>query len=460
MKKLKKFTSLIPIVMMFLVGCSGGNADTEVEKLLDRQAKVVEQEQKSMEKMHDEFRVTRDSLKAMQNDLMNSKSMVNSEMEKLKAAQADLASTLKQSQIDSFEQEKARLSETLQTINDSIATLAETINNLESQQGNLAVREEQLNEQLDTAKERLVTGIASIDDRLDKIEKQRVMKQRELELNKDKIELSDRKIALLKDEKNLYLREKNELVAKNASAEDIEQYDQKIDDINGNIQDEKDKIENAGIVINDITAWMRDVNSLQNRLANMMDEAYSKNETIEQFTMSELERLSQEKKQTQSEMARLDSIRLALVNQQSTIDDQLSGVDEEIQLLKGKEISEILAKRSALDSEEAQLSQEEADLMAGKESQSMGSEEVEDDEAILAGLDKEIIDRRASLLMLKTEIAQQQQELAQKRAQIEQKRAKRASAAGISAGAVILIGLLIVISLYLIGRTRRIPTTA
>jgi predicted nucleic acid-binding Zn-ribbon protein len=351
--------------------------------------------------------------------------------------------------------EKSALENRLSTLNDSLDAVASKIQEMDQEKQSLNVKEEQLSDQLGSAREKLVTGIEAVDERLDEIERQRLVKQQELALNQQKIALAEKKIQLLNDEKNLYLREKNDLLRKGAEDTELDNYNLKISEIEGYIQDENNKIKNAESSSNTITAWLVDVDALDSRLRNMMEEEYSENETIESFTTEELERLQNEQKSVNAEMARLDSIRKLLDDQRSSVDEQLASVDEEISLMKGKDLAEILAERSALEEQEAELSEEEAALMKeGSEGTASSVSGLSDNE-LLSELEQEIRERRSSIETLKSEIAEEQEALARKKAEIEERRSKAASALGITAIALIIAGLLVIVAFYFIGRRNK-----
>ncbi|MDF1571082.1 MAG: hypothetical protein P1P82_05635 [Bacteroidales bacterium] len=446
---------LLTAGLLIIAGCSTEQPKEEVQKLLDKQAQVLEKEQESMENLLQKFKNTRDSLLEAQNQLLQTKKEVESEMKEVDRIQTDVATTLKEAQVDSLADKKTVLENRLSTLNDSLDAVASKIEKMDQENKTLNVKEEQLSDQLGSAREKLVTGISQVDQRLDDIEKQRLVKQQELSLNEQKIVLAEKKIQLLNDERNLYLREKNELLRKGADNTELENYNLKISEIEGYIQEENNKIRNAESVITTITAWLADVNALETRLRTMIKEKYSENETIESFTNEEMERLEKEQESVRTELARLDSIRKVLDQQRENVDRELSSVDKEMSLVKGKGLSEILAERSALEEEEAQLSEEEAELMSEGTGSSSSSVSGLPDNELLSDLEQQIRERRNSIETLKSEIAKEQQQLAQKKAEIEERRSKAAGAVGITVIALIGIGLLIIAIFYFIGRKRK-----
>jgi predicted nucleic acid-binding Zn-ribbon protein len=442
-------------VLLIVTGCSTEQQKEEAQKLLDKQAQVLEKEQESMENLLQKFRQTRDSLLEEQNQLLQTKQEVESEMNQVDKVRTDLAKTLKAAQVDSLADKKSVLEERLSTLNDSLDNVAAKIRQMDQEKKTLNVKEEQLSDQLGSAREKLVTGITEVDQRLDDIEKQRLVKQQELSLNEQKIILAEKKIQLLNDERNLYLREKNELLRKGADNTELENYNLRISEIEGYIQEENNKIRNAESAITTITAWLADVNALETRLRDMMEQEYSENETIERFTNEEMERLKNEQESVGTEMSRLDSIRKILDQQRERVDRELATVDEEMSVVRDKDLSGILAERSALEEEEAQLSEEEAALMNESAGASGSSVSGLPDSELLGDLEQEIRERRSSIETLKSEIAREQQELAQKKAEIEERRSKAAGAVGITAIVLVIAGLLIIAVFYFIGRRNK-----
>jgi chromosome segregation ATPase len=451
-----KFKNLIFTTLTIFLGvallpsCSNDQTSKEAQKLLDKQARVLEKEQESVDDILSKFEKTRDSLEKEQRQLMNNKQTVLSEMNKLDSAKEAYAENLKEEEVSALASNREALGNRLQKIEDSINNVTTLLVDLDRQKDTIGVKEQQLESQLGSAKEKLITGIEEVDQRLDDIEKQRLVKQKELNLNQEKIGLAEKKIVLLEDEKNLYLREKNDLLRKEADDAELESYDLKIAEVDGYIQEENNKIRTARSAIRTTNAWLEDVENLEKRLRKSMEEEYDRNQTIASFTNDESERLQREKAAIESQIAELDSVQSMLAEQRAAVDNELSGVEKDLDLMKDKDLSAILTELSELETVEAEMAKREASLIgnSGEEGATLSDE-------MLGELESEIRARRQAIATMKAEIAAEKEQIASKRAEIQQKRAERAGAVAKTTLIIVLLGIAAVVIFYFTGLRKR-----
>lgn len=456
MKKNYYLTNALALILIIItIGCSSDKSKKEAQKLLNKQTEVLEKEQKSVEKVFDKLKKVRDSLEGEQTKLMSRKENIENEVEDLEGRQVKFAKSLKEEKKTELEKKKTELKTTLTNVNDSLENINNRLSSLEKKQDTINVQEKQLTKQKKEAKRKLITGIDEIDTKLDEIEDQRLVKLKEIEINAQKKKLAEKKIEILKDEKNVYLREKNSVLKGSGDDTELEKYNLKISEIEGEIKEEKNKIRSAESAISTLKSWLNDVNQLHNKLSRMMEEEYGKNDIIIEFTDKETQRLRNEKKNIESEASKLKKIQEQLSKKKADIDSILSNVDEGIELVKSKELSEILSEKSALEEQEAELSGKETGLH--EESKTTGISKSKIDTTVkgaglLKEIENEIKSKRENIETLKKQIATEQQALSKKQAMLEAKRSKKVSAATKTIVTLIILSVLVLGGLYLLGR--------
>jgi hypothetical protein len=287
------------------------------------------------------------------------------------------------------------------------------------------------------------------------LKNKKTIKEQEIDINTKKLDLANAKIAVLEDEKNIYLREKNDLVKDNAEESEIAKFDSKIAETNSEISAEKEKLADAKSVISNNQQWLDEFSTLKDNLSNMMASEYDKKRTIDSFTQNEIKRLNKEKMAIAGQKEQLVKTQKKLTAQKSKVSDDLESIDNEITLLSSSELSEVLEKKSQINMDEALLAQQELDISKGLEYESTTGENLTPENlSILEELENEIKNRRAELESMKYQLVNERIDLANKQAELDAKRAKKAGAAKFI-GIIILVGALAIGGLYLLGRTRR-----
>ena len=454
-KKLRKLSKIALLTALgIFLSCNSDNSTEQVQKLLDKQAQTLEEQQESMEDIMEQFKLTRDSLNAEQEKLLSAKEDVDNEIERVTKLQSDIEKTITKKQADSLEQVKNNLENQRISLADSLNAVHQQISQMDRREEELDLKKDHLTDQMGTAREDLVTGIKKIDQRLEDLNSQRGVKEKELLLNKQKIDLAQQKIEILETEKGLYQDEKNDMLKKGADDDELEDFNLKIRDIDNSILEEKNKIKNAENSIQSIKSWTADLEKLESRLKEAMEQEYNENETLKQFAEGELNRLNSEKENVNAEIKRLDSIQNVLNAQITEAEKELENVDDELSLISGNELADILVEKSKLESSEARLSKQEEELLISSPEDQYAVSGINND-LLLQDLDKELSESRNLIDSMKSEIAREQQKLAQKKAEAEERRANRAKAAGITTLVIILAGILLVLLFYYIGKRKR-----
>jgi len=438
-------TTLIIGVSIFITACTSPDAKREAEKIVDKQIKVLDKEQRAAEEMLEKVQ---DSIKDEESKLLARKEAVEKEI-------SDFENRKRIEKISELNEEKAALKEELDRINDTLQYLKDELERLENEKELLQIKENQLATQKSEAKEAMITGIETIDKRLDQAEQQRIMKQQETDLSNKKIDLARQKIGVLEEEIRIYQREKNDLELKDAAESEIEDYENKIKEIQDEIFLEEKKIRDAENIIASNRAWMQDFAALKEEMSGLMEKEYDKKETIDSFNLREKNRLEKEMMSIENEQYELVQIQEELQAHRVQINDQLATLDEDIEILRSGELSDLLRRKSDLERQESMLAREEL-TMVQIEDTMISIEQLPDDTAvdILVSLEKELTNRRKDIERLKSEIAAEREQLAEKRAEINTRRARKVKTTT-SVVIIILVIAAALAGLYFLGKRKQ-----
>jgi chromosome segregation ATPase len=446
-------------VLLSLNSCKTDSVKEEEKQILEQQVQALEEEQQALEQIFSKIIMAQDSLQTQQQKLQLEKQKIEASIKDLDSAEDQFTEMKKEDMERQLKEQRENYQARLQQVEDSLGRIGSRINSLQNQLDTLDIAEKQLVTQRMVSQEKLVTGIDAIDARLDELEKENLLKQKEIDINIRKIELAESKIDLLEDEKTIYQREKNELLKENADETEIENYNRKIKEVEGYITEEQDKISVARASLRSLNDWIADFAELKEKLKENMEKEYSEQQTIAEFTRDEMNRLSSSKNNIDSELEKLTQLKNNLEQRKESINNQIDTLDREIGLVKNKDLAELLDKRSLIEKDEAALAREESSVLKDEQeiiSQSREFSEIDtsEDSRLFRQLDYEIKNKRMEIERLKSSIAASNENLAEKKALIEQKRSKNAKAVTTSAIVTVFVVVGILILLYLLGRRK------
>jgi chromosome segregation ATPase len=189
----------------------------------------------------------------------------------------------------------------------------------------------------------------------------------------------------------------------------------------------------------------------------MMDSEYERDKTIAEFTLDEVNRLEKERQALDEEYKNLNLLKNELSEKRTDLNRRIESLEEEKELVKSKELSEILADISELESEEALLAEKEKDMIAEGGAPAETVEKTEHTIAanVLDSMEKSIEMRRKEIDKLRSEIAEDEAQLAQQMSDIEAKRSKNVRNISRTVLLIVLLALVVTGILYIIGRRRR-----
>jgi len=454
---MKKLINILLLFLIVFAGCKTKKTDEqEIRKLLDRQAQIQESQEESL----DELQQLKDSLAVEKEKLVIERDQKDEKVKLLEKNQQILVEELKKEEETDISSEKNRLEEQISGYEDSIAQLKEElsvldadIDSIEHSLGLYEVQEKQ-------AEELHKSGIDEIDQRINKLENQKQQEIKKADLLDRRISISEKKIEAYQMERDMYVDERDDLLRINASEEELEPYREKIAEMDSIIRAEEKNKQEIINELNETKQWISDVDTMIKDLQTKIKQEYDEKEIIEGFISSEKERL-------QREINNLKATREKLVNEQEQISDELSGVEQQIasldkkmELIKDKEMSDLLEQQAEIEQTEADLAEEEVQLLEESrkiDTQSLGvtpgvaSEELKS----LVELGNQIDSLRASVKEEKAEIAKTRQELSEKRAEAAEKRAKFGRTLATFIVIIVVGGLGLLTLFYYLGKRAR-----
>lgn len=446
------------LILLSLSSCGDRKNDREDTEDLMARTEKLQQDQQKMEQILAKAEIAKDSLLEQQESLMQRKKGLEGNIRKFDSLQSAFTEIQREEREKELSLERADLQESLAEIDDSFKNLSSSIASLNAQLDTLNVAEKQLSDTRERVDSRLITGISEIDSRMDELEKEALTRNRQMDIEERKLTLASNKIEILEEEKIIYQREMNSLLDKGAEDEKIAEFEKNIREVNNSIQDEQSKVEEAQDNLVELTSWMSDYHSMQNRLREAIEQEYSRTEILAEFARSEIDRLSNQKSEMKEELSNLQSIQQDLKVKKSEIDSSLTNLNEEMDVVKSQELSELLMKKSEMGTEEVELLEEESALLSASGNGNdntpfTGIPDATSD--LISELDQDIRAQRSEIESMKEQISQTKMEIAQKQSQIDEKRANNAKVARISLITIVLVGAGVLLLFYFLGRSRR-----
>ncbi len=480
----KKFNCLLILltVAMYFSGCSSENTKQEAEKILDKQAQYQEQAKEGIETVVSAMEKTEESLintgeelegknKELENkitELKGEKVKIDKEIQDvdrkenvLKEKAKALSERQKELKRDSLRKIKNDLNAEIENAKElselnqaKIAELTRKKDSLANQQKYFAEKEEEIQDSLST-------GIGFIDQRLNNLDHNLLLEKRKINLNEKKISLANEKILTFKKEINLLEEEKSDLIRDNASNEEIEQFNNQIGNVSRFIAREKKKITMANDAISKSQEWIASTDDLKRNLGSSIRDEYDKGKTLAEFIENEKKRLSNKESEMIGLSERIKSNNADLQEEIEELNNKVSKIDNKMELVKGEDISSILALQAALEEQEAELANEEADIYSEESKQDITGVTIEGTDSLNEGireidmLNNKFSELKSSLAKQQSEIAKARQSLAKKKAEVARKRAKSVKTISRTAIVVIVVAFLILVGFYFLGKKKK-----
>jgi hypothetical protein len=195
------------------------------------------------------------------------------------------------------------------------------------------------------------------------------------------------------------------------------------------------------------------IEGLKSRIQNQ----YNRTEIVESYIQSEKQRLENELASLRDSRENLISEQDLISKERSRVERDIASLDRKMELVRNREMSEILELQAEIQQSDASLTEEQIRNMAsestpGGEALDLGNNE-ELNNLIL--LSEELDSLKSSIDEERQEILQTRMELAERRAEVAKKRAAFGRVAGTLILILVIGGLAIATLFYFLGRRAR-----
>ncbi len=267
------------------------------------------------------------------------------------------------------------------------------------------------------------------------------------------------KIEALEMEQQLYVDERDGLRRNNASEEELATYEKRISDMDKTIRAEKDDKKGMEVDLQQAKDYIAETDSIMDDLRAKIQEEYDQKEIIESFIVSERERLKRE-------LTRLQQTRRELLAEQTEVsknlaqtEEKIAQIDRNVELIKSKDMSEILEKQAEIERSEAKLSEEEISLLEETQAlksdtriSEMSSDSGSEELLTLETLGNELDSLNDLIQAEKSEIAKTRKDLSEKRAELATQRSKAGRTVSVVFIIIVIGGIALVALFYFLGR--------
>jgi chromosome segregation ATPase len=441
-------------ILIVLAGCkSDGSQDREVQKLLDRQAEVKERQEESV----DRIRQIKDSLKHEKKSLLEQRDLKDRQVQQMAQNQQALVDQLNSEEQTRVASQKQKLQEQITAYEDSIKNLKATLTSLGTDIDSLEQSMKFYGIQEENAEEVMQTGISEIDDRIAKLEESKDEYAERAGIIRKRISIFDKKIEAYEMERSLYVDEKDRLLRSDASDETLAPYFDRISRLDSVLEEQRNDKELLKAELAQVNGWISDTDEMIAGLESRIRNQYNRTEIVESYIKSEKQRLENELASLRASRENLISEQDLISKERSRIERDIASLDRKMELVRNREMSQILELQAEIQKSDASLTEEQIRNMTsegttGGEVLSMGDNEELNDLILLS---EELDSLKSSIAEEKQEILRTRMELAERRAEVAKKRAAFGRAAGMLILILVIGGLAIATLFYFLGRRAR-----
>jgi chromosome segregation ATPase len=341
--------------------------------------------------------------------------------------------------------------------------LAQTGSELDS----LSLREKFVSGMEGQATAELRSGVEEIDQTLDELARERRSAEQEVLLANKRIAIVEMKIQAFKEERELYIAEKNELMRARASEAELRGVDLKIDEIDNSIGLEESKLSIATLTIRNAEGRIASIDQTVEKLQGKISRQYDRKAILEDFILDEAGRLEEERARLEADRKRLWAQERDLARERQELGRRLSDLSDEIRILEGGPIEEVESRMADLEEEEADVSAEESVLHADRSRerdeavQKRDTQTTETDTTAagrLAQLSKEVAQEKAEVARDEATVAREREEISKKKA--AERRGGSVGGLGLFIAIVFVLVIVGLFGLFFVGKASRLEKTA
>jgi len=139
-----------------------------------------------------------------------------------------------------------------------------------------------------------------------------------------------------------------------------------------------------------------------------MDSEYDRDKTIAGFTREEIDRLEKERLALDQDLENLNRLKSKLSEKKANLNSRIIALEEETELVKSKELYEIIDEISNLEARQAQLAEREKEMLDEREAPEKieGITRLDAESGVLESIEESIELRRKQIDILRSEIAE------------------------------------------------------
>jgi len=467
------FTVTLFSCLVFFSSCANKDKDTESEEgqeevIYEKQTKIDQDAMENLESTQESIEETLDEMAALEDSLNQTQEMIAEKQEEIKNEENKLekeASELESERLKLVEERQRedlrRLNFKLDSLSGLVAQKQQQLESVEKDSAMVISNRDSLEQQgklisnLDTEMaNRIETGIAEIDNKLEELKDEKLSYQERIELSQRKMDIARRKRELLRDEREIYEGERQDELNDGALESDVDDLNNIIEGLDQEIESQSQKIAQAQ---SNVSSYQESINRIDRQRKNL-SEQIRKNHTTKQIID---EFMADEQSRLESELAKLDTIQQQQIDEKKAIAREKQVLEKELANLKQKsteiessELTKLAERRAEIEKEISELEQEEEDLEAemsqepaGEEMASADYTEVEELAQKYEALQTKLAAERAALANERKELAVQREEVARVEAE------ERKNVSYIIYGIIALI-VLALAGLYVYGKRR------
>lgn len=452
----KLFASTLLISFLFVWGCASEEDQKEVDKLKQKEKQVLEEGKEEIKKLISEMDQIEDSLQKDYQQVVTEKEGLEKRKAELEAKETEFMEQKRQEKLLVLEAEKQNLENNLKVTEDSLTLITSKLADINKKREQLTKEEEFVKITEKKAEEELATGIVEIDVSIKSLKEQQASEKSKLDLIEKRSDLTKNKIVVLEKERDLYEAERNNLFMEENAQGEIKQLEEKIKKINENIAAEKNKIIEFDLAALLASNKIEDLENQINSYSKEYKTEYEKKEGFDRYVLKETERLNIELALIETRKNQLSDSWKKWATEKDILQNEISGHETEIELLEGKEISEVVSELADLEKDEAKLLEEEADQLQKEQKQiKTDTVIVSTDEGKLNKLRKKVSEEKSKIVEDEEKLTKEKQELMEKKQEATQERAEKLSSWPLTV--LIIVGLVIIglVALFFIGKNVR-----
>lgn len=412
MKNTNHFLSIYLLaILMVVFSCSQSSSNEEAQKLLQQQEALNNAESENIQGAKKGIENTLNEMVRLEDSLTSTQTLLATEKQKLQTGSTKLEVAKLQLQEERQKEALKKMQAQLDSTNQALAEAESKYNNALDASRALAKDKDSLANKntvvanLDTeVRDKLITGIKEIDEKMEKLGKEKRMLEAQISLNGQKINVAEKKIEVLGSEKEVYEDLRNKLYADGASQSEVDAAEKMVKSIEENIAVEEKKIKSINHGTDGINDNIASINKQRASLSENIRKKYTTKEVMEEF-------MAQEKERLQKEMVNLDTMKKQKQLEAEEIALQKENLEKAAKELEEKNISGQVKELTALESQKMELEQELAALEKAEQDLAVNVA-TRSGNTIASELESEYSDRQAALDQEKMQLEAAQSELA------------------------------------------------